>query len=371
MELMNKRTAGRTLFMALGSAVLVLTSAACGGSPRDAGSGESIVSDGSGNTQAATVSDYEEIPDREPTPLDEYLNLVGGWAGFEFLDPDEQRRVFEANQVIRENFVAECMNDLGFDYIPNLQSIELRLPTDNDEWRPREREWVAQWGYAFASRPASVGSLTRDPIWVTGGQDERAAGPNWEMLQDMSESEQHAWWQTLWGTEFADHFGYSESGALISHCFNWAGMQATAQQEIASNEEFTPLMEAVNELRNSFREDISPADQAWSECMADKGFPNFERQWEPMDQINTEYNDLASAIRQNPDRPGGVPSAANSPEMAEFADHEIKLALADFDCRVSTNFAAGQQAYVLSRETQFVSDHRAALTALRDAAEQR
>jgi len=51
-------------------------------------------------------------------------------------------------------------------------------------------------------------------------------------------------------------------------------------------------------------------------------------------------------------------------------ERELEIALADFDCRVASDFSARQEARRIEIETQFVDDHHAALTALRAAAEQ-
>jgi len=44
---------------------------------------------------------------------------------------------------------------------------------------------------------------------------------------------------------------------------------------------------------------------------------------------------------------------------------------ADLDCRNQVDFVAREQERRIAAETQFVNDHRVALEALRDAAEQR
>ncbi|MCL1800241.1 MAG: hypothetical protein FWG25_02595, partial [Promicromonosporaceae bacterium] len=171
------------------------------------------------------------------------------------------------------------------------------------------------------------------------------------------------------GLGFASDYGV-DRGEFdeIVDCRNWAGVQLELEMNLlAGNEEFATLMEGVSNLRESLRDDASPADRAWAMCMADKGYGMFERQIDASIQVNHEFNYLQSAILAN--WTPGQPGLADSPEMAELQVREIKLALADFDCRVSTGFAFAQQDYVLARETQFVNDNREALQALRHAAE--
>jgi len=321
--------------------------------------------------------EYEVIPERTPTPLDEYLMLIPSFgSGWEFLDPESQRRVFETDAVRYENWVAECMHRFGFDYIPILEQYRYFPPGSNEEWRPREREWVAQWGYAHVSRPDGVISDDRLPTMYVAIPS--ILGRNEAAVAEMSESERQAWDDALWAFSLADELGYFSDYGLeivggdgrISNCRSWAGVQQRLEIEaISNNDEFRPLSQAITQLRDEIREtDISPADIVWSDCMDNRGFPGFTRQWEASAQILQELNDLQTQISQN--WAPGRPTMEDSPAVAELQEREINTALADFDCRISTGFAAAQQAHVLQRETQFVQDNRIALNALRDAVEQ-
>jgi len=290
-------------------------------------------------------------PEPRHSPLAEYTQLFVGTD----LDEDAQRRQFEAMQIRRENLIAECMAELGFDYIPHLQSVQLEF-ADHDDWRPYDPNWVAQWGYGIVSSPTSL--VTDGPVFGMGGTD---FGPNNQMLGELSESERAAWEEALWGEILGDDL----------NCFSRAWNQAWNEVDISRSEQFTPLMEAINQFQQLLDHDISAADHDWAICVANAGFPGFTRQTEAADSIWMARLEAVNETTRNPNWPGGEPSATNSPLLAELQLREINLALADLQCRNSTDFQTRHNAHLTVLETQFVADHRADLEALRSALEQR
>jgi hypothetical protein len=117
------------------------------------------------------------------------------------------------------------------------------------------------------------------------------------------------------------------------------------------------------------RIEISEAERDWASCMADAGFPGFERWFDPAQALQEAWLDWHMSLDwENWD--GRSPMAANNPELAALQEQEIGMALSDFDCRFAVNFAARQAARQLEAETQFYHDHQAALRALQAAAEQ-
>jgi len=138
----------------------------------------------------------EGLGPNEPrhSPLAAYTHLLFGTE----LDEAAQRRQFEAMQVRRENLISQCMTELGFDYIPHLESVELKF-TNSEEWRPDDPNRVAQWGYGIVSSPIPL--VIEGPAFVMGGVD---FGPNNEMLRELIDSERPAWEDALWGESLGE-----------------------------------------------------------------------------------------------------------------------------------------------------------------------
>ena len=352
--------------LAIGAGGLALLLTACTGLSLDTTNAVGPAPYESDSPAISAPVEYETLPEPALSPLDDYLTLLGEFRNFNSLDEDTQRRVWDAREARIENHVADCMHRFGFEYLPNPGLAQFIPAGDNDAWRPQERRWVSQWGYAFVSRPTAWGSS--QPSFVF---DSNYHGPNEAILGQLDESEREAWDGARWGSLLAGEHGLgffsdyqmprpTEFPDEISNCGVWGRLQVELEEDAVINtDEFRPLMEAINRLRQDLRDDISPADQAWAQCMSSAGFPGFARQWDASAQINLEFNELNT----------GELTPANSPEMAALQEREIELALADFDCRVATDFATKLEAHRIATETQFVSDHREELAALRHAAE--
>jgi hypothetical protein len=92
--------------------------------------------------------------------------------------------------------------------------------------------------------------------------------------------------------------------------------------------------------------------------MTAAGFPGYERQTDAFTQFFAQRNDFASSNGFGP------------AETQEWKGKEVDLALADLDCRTSTNYQALRLKAQWAAETQFVADHKKDLDALRARVEQ-
>ena len=347
---------------AFGVLAMSLSLAGCSGSPS--------YSDGIDNGAAASTQDNDDAtsaPARELPPLpelspfDEFRSILWGMGE----DPESRQRRFEADRIVEENMIAQCMHELGFDCIPNFEAVRLVL-NDNDNWRPDDPDWVADYGYGWVVTPEGGrgDGFSGIGVYMTN------LGPNQAIVDELSETEARAWNDALWnqGAGFRRETLFS---GIQMDCFNWARMTVNDERfAFQAAEEFTPLFEAIDQMQNNLRFDISDADRAWAACMFDAGFPDFDRQWEASELIANEYHQVRTSITARPDWVGN-PTPENSPEIAELQEREVAVASADSNCRIATDFVAGREAHIHAVENQFITDHRAALEALRDAAEQR
>lgn len=300
------------------------------------------------------------------SPLDEFRAIIQGSPWEDVSLPDEQRIYqFDSAMVRKENLIAQCMLDSGFDYTPSPESYQLEL-LDIESWNPNERDWVVQYGYGILAI-----NLKRPGVMQS------ALPSEFEAYQTLSESEIEAWRRAFYGNIPIDAT-LTGDFSLISEmrknptrenagCRGWAEAEIALtpenRQEFA---EFTPLFEALSEMAYQLAQSISDADRDWAACMANAGFPNFDRQRDAEQTFSNQVSDFFTAWNYETDGP----DPTNTPQMHTFREKEIELALADLDCRSETNFDQRQQAHRIAVETQFVNDNLPMLQALRSTIEQ-
>lgn len=292
---------------------------------------------------------------QEETPLTPYMNAVYGGD----LSEEEQQARFDEQNTQREELTATCMTEEGFEYIPNTASSSLSF-SSGEEWKPDDRDWVAQYGYGMIDYPGRDEPV--DPEQVT-------EDPNADYVQSLSESEQTAYWEALYGASPSEE-ELAEDG---SYEYDWTkgGCSGMAQHEVQdadplATEEFAALSESLNDFWNTMQDGpgFAELNSAWAACMDEAGQPGFTEQVEAQQSINDEYNAMWENVTEGP---GPTP---DSPEMVELGEKEIALALIDLDCREDVDFRDGSQAAQFAAEEKFVADHKTELEALKAAAEQ-
>lgn len=318
-------TTPRTL-AALSASALVLTLAAC--SPG-----------GDGPTE-----------DEFSSPLNDYFAAIYGDGSEE-----EWMARAEEEQREREEIVASCMAEQGFEYVP---FVDMGWSSSSgEEWNPDDREWVAQYGYGAVRYPGM--NDVPEP-------EEVVEDPNQDYVMSLSESEMNAYYEALYGPQPTEE----ELGEDGSYEYNWetAGCQGFAQNEIekdnpVNSDEHKPIMDAMNEFwmgidqQNVFAE----LDAEWATCMADAGHGGFEKQFDAQDSIyqalNSYYEGMTEYIEDDP-------------ALDAIAEQEIELALVDLECRDEVNYREQQREITVALEEEFIAANKPALDALKAAAEQ-
>lgn len=290
--------------------------------------------------------------DEKVSPLSEYFIALSGGD----LSPEEQEAKYAAEDKQREELMAQCMQDEGFEYVP-VPTASVSFDT-GEEWKPDDREFVSQWGYGAIEYPGA--NEQPDP-------EEMTTDPNADYVGSLSESEQNAFYEALYGPSPSEE-ELSEDG---SYEYNWqtAGCSGWASHEISGDDplqsdEFADVMDAIN----TFYEDtaslpeIAELDRAWSACMDGAGYPGFATQPDAQnsfyDELNTLYDESTSDT--------GVDQA----KLDALHEREVELALADLDCREDLDYRAKYDKAQFAAEEAFIEDHKAELDAMKAAAEQ-
>ncbi|WP_424447473.1 hypothetical protein [Microbacterium arborescens] len=286
----------------------------------------------------------------ESSPLTEYFSAFYGGD----LSEEEQQAKFETENKEREELVAQCMQDEGFEYTPAPGSASF---DPGVEWKPEDREFVSQWGYGAVEYPGA--DEQPEPEQIT-------PDPNADYVMALSESEQTAYYEALYGPSPSEE-EMSEDG---SYEYNWetAGCNGWADHEIngddpLQSDEFADVMAAVTAFYESSASlpAIVDIDREWSACMDAAGYPGYATQADAQNSIYDEIN----GIYENSSETGPDEAA-----MSELHEREVELALADLDCREETDYRAKYQKAQFDAEEQFIADHKTELEAMKAAAEQ-
>ncbi|GHE13437.1 hypothetical protein [Klenkia taihuensis] len=116
----------------------------------------------------------EAAAEETTSPLGVYLDAVYGG---DLSEEEQQRRSEDQNRRVEE-LVAGCMQEQGFEYVPNTATGT--YTSGGEEWEPEDREWVAQWGYGAVDWPG------RDDVPEDGGEE--YVDPNGDYVESLSES---------------------------------------------------------------------------------------------------------------------------------------------------------------------------------------
>lgn len=306
----------------------------------------------------------------EDSPLGEYLSAA--WGGD--LSQEEQTRQFEEQQAQAEELVAKCMSDEGFEYTPTNSTGG--VISDGGEWEPDKREWVEKYGFGYVNSPFS--DFSDEEL-----SEQEASNPNDDYVASLSESEQNAYYEVLFGASISQEEP-AEDGELDEEAYeyNWedAGCQGWAQNEVLGDspiqsEEFTALREKIGELYTKGQDapELADLNAEWASCMAEKGEPGFSSPEDASQSILDAQDKIYEALPSEGAESGEIadesdPSA--SPEMEELAAREIELALIDLDCREKTSYTQKSLEIQFAIEEKFISENKAELDAFKAAAEQ-
>lgn len=285
----------------------------------------------------AACSDAGDVP--AVGPADAYVDLVLGVS----------TEVAERQVMRREETLAACMAEAGFEYVPTLANTVF---IDEDAVDPPRdsREFAEQYGYGLASRPPEVTSPS-------------VADPNADIMAAMSEAELEEYYLARDGTNFQD---YVAAGAPEDWVDDWtrggcAGRAWHEADELAPDKDavYLALKAEIDRIDAEVvpaHPDVVAADSAWSECMADAGFPGYVRQ--------PEAEDRERALSEAPDvATGAIGADGLTDGQREAFPHERAVATADWDCVDEVGYAEVVARVRAGAQQEYVDAHRDELDA--------
>jgi len=310
---------------------------------------------------AACTSTESHDATPAPPPLSPIQEFTSAAFGTD-LSSEAQRQRIEELIMRRQEVIAQCMNEAGFEYIPTISNLVIGSSSEGPQIRPDDREWVAQWGYGIVDTPLG------EPRFTTMWSEDLPPNPNDEIVAALTEAETAAYWEALNGpppewTEYINGVGIHTGTVPWEQqgCFGRAWIEVPIS--LLSTDEFAPLQDAITQFEEDFRKSppVVLIENDWANCMAGKGHTGLTEQRDAEWRLNNQFaNRFPTRGSRNP-----VLRA-----VIEFQEREIAMALDDLDCREEFDYRTRMAEARLAAETQFVEDNRAALEAFRSAAEQ-
>jgi len=274
--------------------------------------------------------------DAEKSPLSEYWSALYG-------DYDED--TYAAQSKEQEELIAACMADEGFEYIP-VDQTQYAGFSDDDVDRDTE-EWVAEHGYGMQQSPEEIEAMNE--------QANDYVDPNQDYVMALSESEQAAYYEVLYGVQDM------EANADGEYEYNWeeAGCQGAASHEVQGempydNEKYKDLLDDMNSVYEDVQKDpeMKKLDAEWAACMSEAGETGFKKKFDAIESISNELNAMYEdpSVQEDPD--------AMTELQEKLRKKEIKLALIDFRCAEEVDYSDRSLTIQFAAEQQFIDDNK-------------
>ncbi|MCW5952627.1 MAG: hypothetical protein KIT69_10245 [Propionibacteriaceae bacterium] len=308
----------------------------------------------------------------EDSPLSKYLTSIfsGG------LSPDatqqEQQEYYNEQNRKTEELIAQCMTTEGFEYVPNTNNGAVVISTDGDGenlWRPDDRDWVEKYGYGAVNNPWQEGGNAPEPMPMPTAP----ADPNQEYVESLTEAEQQAYYEALYGKPIEPQPGEDD----VAYDWRNQGCYGFAQHEVNGDnpweqQENKAILDAIQKFYETVQNnpEFAKLDADWSACMTEAGFGGFAKQMDAQDSIYQLINKYWENVPQTDGEMDPTLGTVKDPEYAKIADQEIPLALADLTCREKTDYRQQQLRIQFAAEEQFIADHKEELDAMKARAEQ-
>lgn len=293
--------------------------------------------DASPSTAAATSEVVALVPGgyRQTGPLAELVGAaLDPWSSSYLEDVEAQVRA-------QEEAIAACMAEQGFEYaMAELDPDSVVLP-DPDVPVRGSWEFAEGYGYGMEESPPEPGEYTtRSDGGVPG-------------FSEWSQAEQDAYWEALNGRKVNE----VQDGAGAS-TYDTEGGCGNLAQERAPDDPAAAFEEEAWEFLGALPDDgrFDTVDAEWSRCMADEGYA---------------YASPYAAYRAVADALSGVPLDENHVQdptaAAQAHDLERRVALADLECQVETDYLARWTELSDAAQQEFLDTHRGEVDAWLEA----
>ena len=349
---------------------------------------------GGGNTEATT--DQPAEPETDTTTDGGDDDSLADFFGYGDDDPEGAQARYREEEAERQELIRTCMAEEGFDYTP------VTPPEDSFQvWGPEdEEERVRTQGFGVTTWYGNEDQFDQGVEWED---------PNQEMIDAMSESEQTAYYEALWGSEEEQMEGATtevdpETGEEYQVFEGWgAGCEGEASEAVYGDQssadelwqELSPEMDAMYE-RIQADPRVVEFEETWAACIAEAGFGYESRE----DMYNEVYEDFQARFDEIVGPNGGyvdpfegwteeeiqaffdektqdeidaffeeaqsvTDENIDQEALAALQQEEIDLAVADWEC--GQGFDDLYQEVSADYEAEFIAENRDLLEQIREA----
>lgn len=304
---------------------------------------------GAATSGTTTPGDSTAVPSQAaPSPQEGPLEALLATAGFGPLgaSPEENWEFATALHREREEFLAACMAEQGFEYIPNIQGSPVLIFPDTPP--PTGRAFYEQYGFGI-----TVDRLISEQGMLSFNSDP-LADPNIPIIQAMSEAEQAAYHLAMNGPFLGD--GEIDLNTATG-CF-WEAIRATGGS-IPS--EFDGIRAEINTFFNGVTSGLFPEfsqlNAEWRSCMADNGFTGFST---PATAADLLWEEHQAMLVHNPATGMWEMEPA---QLAAFSEREFLVATTSYDCQVKVSYEQRYNQIFFALQQVFLDQHRNELEA--------
>jgi hypothetical protein len=221
--------------------------------------------------------------------------------------------------------IASCMADAGFEYLPvDVKTIEAAQKRVRTEPGYTRRTFKEKWGLAVTTR-------FDNPVRDTG------LGPNLPIWENLPQTEQDAYFQTLFGDDWNADFVFTFDEEDFS---STGGCTRKAVEQVFTEDQVKGTYVNPKDVLVEDDERIIEAKKNWSRCMHERGYEYEEDQ----DEIIEEYQERLEELLD-----GAAPRSLTGERAAalrKLQQEEIAVSIADMECQVKYTDA-------ITREVEF------------------
>lgn len=254
---------------------------------------------------------------------------------FEAFDSGEEWTEERYNDQLKaeQEYIAQCMTALGFEYTPDVQTGGWFTGEESEgpEWGTLE--FAEQYGFGIVDWPGSMGYVDED--------FEEYVDPNGDYVMSLSESEQNAYYEALYGPQpTEEEWAQMEEDEIFEWnpedqgCYGEAVEQSgDSSMEMYEDPEFADLWDSLDMMWEDIENDdrIIALNREWMTCMSEEGYSQYTSSQDAQDQLQTEWSNFYDELNANL----GEFDEWQEPSQAdkdEFMSREIPVAVADFKC---------------------------------------
>lgn len=240
-------------------------------------------------------------------------------------DPDAAEAQFIEQERERQEIIAECMKEQGFEYVPVDMSDVIDFGGDGEEeWG--SDEWVAKWGFGITTQrysQAQVGDnlLGFDDSFMTDDFDN---DPNNAIVEALSPAEQEAYYEALYGGDdsfpaFDESLSDEEIEAQMEDfTFEPQGCEGEGYEADQTTRFYMDFSDDLQAMEERMQADprVTAKQQEIADCVAEKG-----QSYTKMEDVYEYFDEKLQAIDSQLSYPG---EDLGEEDFAQMSEAEIE-----------------------------------------------